>query len=352
MKGKIIGTAVTVVALGLIVMTLMNNKAKSKAKAEQSEISTTLPVQVQSVGYTQLQEDLTLIGTVLANNEVTVISETSGRIKQVNIKVGDNVGAGTLLVAVDDELRQAALLSAQANYDKSKAEFDRIEALVKENAVTAAQMDGVRLGLKSAEAQLITARRQAKDTRVTSPIAGQVTARPVDIGAQLNPGSAVATVVDISKLKVKVNVAEAEVFKLKAGDNVKITTEVYPKAIFEGRIASISAKGDEAHTYPVEIALANSRANPLRAGMFARATFTSVKRDKFIAIPREALVGSVKDAHVYVVENGTTARLRTVAVGAEADGKLAIIQGLKEGENIVTTGQNNLKDGATVAVVK
>lgn len=352
MKGKIIGTTVTVIALGLIVMTLMNNKAKSKAKAEQSEISTTLPVQVQQVSYTQLQEDLTLIGTVLANNEVTVISETSGRIKQVNVKVGDNVSAGTLLVAVDDELRQAALLSAQANFDKSKADFDRTEALFKEKAVTESQLDAAKLGLKAAEAQLITARRQAKDTRVTSPIAGQVTARPVDIGAQLNPGSPVATVVDISKLKVKVNVAEAEVFKLKEGDKVNITTEVYPSTVFEGRIASISAKGDEAHTYPVEIALANSRNNPLRAGMFARATFASVKRDKFIAIPREALVGSVKDAQVYVVENGSTARLRRVSVGAEADGKLAIIQGLKEGENIVTTGQNNLKDGATVAVVK
>lgn len=352
MKGKIIGTALTVVVLGLIVMTLMNNKAKSKAKAEQSEISTTLPVQVRSVAYSQLQEDLTLVGTVLANNEVNVISETSGRIKQVNIKVGDNVGAGSLLVAVDDELRQAALLSAQANFDKSKADFDRTEALFKENAVTASQFDAAKLGLKAAEAQLITARRQAKDTRVTSPISGQVTARPVDIGAQLNVGTAVATVVDISKLKVRVNVAETEVFKLKEGDKVNITTEVYPNAIFEGRIQSISAKGDEAHTYPVEIILQNNRNNPLRAGMFARATFVSVKRDKYIAIPREALVGSVKDAHVYVVENNTTARLRNVTVGAEVDGKLAVIQGLKEGENIVTTGQNNLKDGATVAVVK
>lgn len=352
MRGKIIGTVVTVVVLGLIVMTLLNNKAKSSAKAQQSELSTTLPVTAQTVAYSQLQEDLTLVGTVQANNDVTVISETSGRVKQVNIKIGDNVSAGAVLVAVDDELRQAALLSAQANFDKSKADFDRNEALFKEHAVTASQLDAARLGLKSAEAQLITARRQAKDTKVTAPISGQVTARPVDLGAQLNVGSQVATIVDISKLKVRVNVAENDVFKMKNGDKVNITTEVYPNTTFEGRIISISAKGDEAHTYPVEIGLPNSKTNPLRAGMFARTTFVAVKRDKYLAIPREALVGSVKDAHVYVVENGNTARLRTVSIGGEADGKLAITQGLKEGENIVVNGQNNLKDGATVVVVK
>lgn len=352
MKGKIIGTAVTVVVLGLIVMTLMNNKAKSKAKAEQSELSTTLPVTVQPVQQSQLEQELSLVGTIAANNDVSVISETTGRIKSVNIKIGDNVSAGSTLVSVDDELRQASLLSAQANFDKSKADFDRTEALFKEHAVTASQVDAAKLGLKSAESQLIIARRQLKDTRVTAPISGQVTARPVDMGAQINVGTPVATIVDISKLKVKVNVAEADVFKLHTGDKVKITTEVYPNVVFEGRINNISVKGDEAHTYPVEIGLPNSRTNPLRAGMFARAAFTSVKREQYLSIPRDALVGSVKDAHVYVVENGNTARLRSVTVGAEAGGNLAIVQGLKNGEMIVVNGQNNLKDGATVSIVK
>lgn len=352
MKNKIIASVVTVLVLVVIVMTLMNNKAKSKAKAEQSEISTTLPVTVQEVKYSQLEEDLTLVGTVSANNDVNVLSETAGRIRSVNVKIGDNVAAGTVLVAADDELRRAGLLSAQANFDKAQADFARTEALFKEKAVTESQLDAARLGLKAAEAQLITARRQLKDTKVTSPIAGQVTARPVDVGATLSPGTLVATVVDISKLKVKVNVAELDVFKLKVGDKVHITTEVYPGVSFEGRIAGISAKGDEAHTYPVEITLQNSGTHPLRAGMFARVAFTSVKRDKYLAIPREALVGSVKDAHVYIVENGSVARLRNINVGAEANGKLAVIQGLQEGDKLVLNGQNNLKDGASVSIAK
>ncbi|MCS6809146.1 MAG: efflux RND transporter periplasmic adaptor subunit [Bacteroidota bacterium] len=352
MKSKIIGAAVTLLALGLIVMTLINNKAKSKAKAEQSSISTVLPVQVQTVRYAQLHDDVTLVGTVLANNEVNVISETSGRVIQVYVRVGDKVSAGTVLAAVDDELRQAALLSAQANFDKAKADYDRTEALFKERAVAEAQLDAARLGLKAAEAQLITARRQVKDTRITSPIAGYVTARLIDKGVTLVPGAPVATIVDISTLKVRVNVAESEVFKLKAGDNVRITTDVYPNVVFEGRITAISVKGDEAHTYPVEITFANSTTHPLRAGMFARVAFTSIQRDTALVIPREALVGSVKDARVYVVERGSVARLRNIVVGAEANGKLAVVHGLSLGEAIVVVGQNNLRDSTAVSVVK
>jgi RND family efflux transporter MFP subunit len=351
MKRILVGV-VGVAVIALIVLTLMNNKAKSTAKAEQSELSTTLPVTVASVQQSQLDEDLSLMGTVAANNDVTVVSETQGRIKAVYAKVGDYVSAGSSLVQVDDELKQAALLSAQANFDKAKADFDRTDALFKEKALTEAQLDAAKLGLKAAEAQLITARRQLKDTRVTTPISGQITNRPVDVGVQLNNGTPVATVVDISTLKVKVNVAESDVFKLHVGDKVIITTDVYSGVKFEGRINSISAKGDEAHTYPVEIGLANSKVNPLRAGMFARVSFTSVKREQYVAIPRDALVGSVKDAQVYVVEGGTKARLRRITVGAEAGGKLAVLQGLNVGESLVVNGQNNLKDGATVSVVK
>jgi RND family efflux transporter MFP subunit len=352
MKGKLLAAGVGVALLAVIVMTLMNNKAKSKAQADQSELSTVLPVTATVVQKARLEEDVTLIGSILPNNEVVVLSETSGRIKSMNIRIGSSVSAGSVLCAVDDELRQAGLLSAQANYDKAKADFDRTEALFAEKAVAEAQMDGAKLGLKAAEAQLIIARRQLKDTKITAPISGQVTARSVDVGATLAPGAPVCTIVDISTLKVRLNVAEADVFKLAVGDQVRISVDVYPGVEFTGRVAGIAAKGDEAHTYPVEVAFPNSAKYPLRAGMFARAAFTTIERAAALAIPREALVGSVKDAAVFVVENGATARLRKIVVGAENAGKLTITSGLNEGETIVVTGQNNLKDGANVSVVK
>jgi RND family efflux transporter MFP subunit len=161
----------------------------------------------------------------------------------------------------------------------------------------------------------------------------------------------VANVVDISRLKVKVSVAEQDAFKLKAGDKVEVTTDVYPGVTFEGRIHTISAKADEGHTYPIEITLENSSAHPLRAGMFGRVSFVSLAPVKTLAIPRDALVGSMKAASVFVVENGI-ARKRDIVVGTEEGTQLMVVSGLSEGETIVVNGQNNLKDSTAVAVLQ
>jgi len=349
---KVVGLLATVAVIGVIVMTLLNNKAKSDAKvASQKEVMSAIPVTVTKVTTGAIEDALSLTGTVAAANDVVVVSETSGRVKSVFVKIGDKVQSGSGLVQVDDELRQAALLSAQANYDKAKADFERTESLFKEQAVAQAQLDAAKLGFKAAEAQLITARRQVRDTRITSPISGIVTAFQTSVGMMLQPGTPVATVVDVSSLKVKVNVAEADVFKLKQGDKAEITTEVYPGVKFEGRINSISVKGDEAHTYPVEITLPNNPQRPLKAGMFARVAFVSVQPSVHPLVPREALVGSVKDAKVFVVQNNV-AHLRPITVGTEAEGKIVVLNGLQAGEQVVSNGQGNLKEGTEVKIVQ
>src|SRR5690606_8306756 len=115
--------------------------------------------------------------------------------------------------------------------------------------------------------------------------------------------------------------------------------------------STISAKADEAHTYPVEIALANNSAHPLRAGMFGRVNFEAVRRESAVVIPREALVGSIRKPQVYVV-NGDKAELRDLIIGMETGTDLEILQGLSGGETIVVNGQNNLKNGVAIAIVK
>jgi len=177
-----------------------------------------------------------------------------------------------------------------------------------------------------------------------------VTARPVDVGAMVQPGMTVANVVDITTLKVRLNVAERDVFKLGEGDRVEVTTEVYPGVRFDGKIQSIASKGDEAHTYPVEVVLQNSKQHPLKAGMFGRVAFTSVGVEKALTIPRDALVGSVKEPKVFVVDS-TRAFLRSIVVGEISGGTLTVTGGLREGERVVVNGQNNLQDSTTVSVI-
>ncbi|MFN3427451.1 MAG: efflux RND transporter periplasmic adaptor subunit [Candidatus Thermochlorobacter sp.] len=344
-------TVIVLAVLAGIIAILLNNKAKSDAKAAKSlETEKAVSVSTIIVSKNKLSETLSLIGTITANNDVAIVSETSGRVVSVGAKVGDYKPAGSVIAQVDDELKLANFKSAEVAYEKAKKDLERYEALLKEGGISDAQVESARLNFKSAEAQYIVARRQLRDTRITTPISGIVTERKVDIGAMVSAGMTVANVVDIAKLKVKVNVAEQDVFKLKVGDEVEVTTDVYPGIKFKGTIATISAKGDEAHTYPVEIILSNSKEHPLKAGMFGRVNFTSLGEREALTIPREALIGSVKAPEVFVAENGV-AKLRAITVGREAGKILEVIDGLKEGERVIVSGQNNLRDGYAINMI-
>jgi RND family efflux transporter MFP subunit len=338
-----------VVVLGGIIGILLYNRSRHAAEIG-TPILKDVPVTVAAVTRRQVQEALSLVGTITANNDVNVVSETQGRVTAVRAKVGDFVNARTVLVQVDDELKQAALTAAEVNYEKAKRDYERYQALLKKNTITVAQLDASRLAFKSAESQYTVARRQFTDTRITTPIAGYVTARPVDIGTMVQPGMTVANVVDITTLKARLNVAERDVFKLKEGERVEVTTEVYPGVRFDGKIRSIAAKGDEAHTYPVEVMLQNSKQHPLKAGMFGRVAFTSNNMEKSLTIPREAIVGSIKEPKVFVVD-GVITRLRSIVVGEVSGDTLSVTAGLREGELVVVNGQNNLQDSTSVSII-
>lgn len=342
-----------VAAVGVVSAILMTNKAESNDQGGNS-ITTTYSVSVVTASKQNITDNFSLVGTINANNDVVIMSETQGRVVKVNAEVGDYKQAGSVLVEVDSELREAAYKAAKMTYDKAKKDLDRYEALYKEGSIAESQIEQSRWSFQNAESQYIVARRQYTDTKITTPISGIVTARPVNVGSMLQGSpqpSVVANVVDISKLKVKINVGEKDVFKLKVGDKVSVTTDVYPGVTFDGRINTISAKGDEAHTYPVEVTMDNSTKYPLKAGMFGTVSFRPAASVKNILIPRDAVIGSVKNAKVYIVENGIV-KLRPVVIGSEVGTNVEVLSGITEGESVVVNGQNNLKDNASVVVRK
>ncbi len=287
---KLIAALIVVVFIAGMIFVLFNNKAKMAAKMQKVPIEDTT-VSVMQVSKERLSDSLTLVGTTAANNDVTVVSGIQGRVTNVLVKVNDYVNPGQNLVDIFDDLG-----------------------------------------------------------RVTSPIAGIVTSVPVTVGTMLNQGTVVANIIDISTLKINVNVAEEDVFKLKLGDSVSITTNIYPNAKFSGRISGISQKGDDAHTYPVEIKLPNSKQYPLKAGMFAQATFYTHAVQYGITVPRSALVeDDTTNPQIYIVEDGV-AKLRRIVTGQEVGTNLVVLQGLSEGESVVTLGQTNLMDGAKIKI--
>ena len=341
-----------VVVLAVIIAVLFMNKRKMAATTA-GGIKDVYYVSVGKAEKKNLTESLNMVGTITANDDVNIISEAAGKITGVFTKVGDYKQAGSVLFQVDDELKKAALMSAEANYEKAKKDYERFQTLYQQKSVTDSQLDQAKLGAAMAEAQYIVAKRQLNDTQIKTPISGYITARYVDLGSMVQgapQATMVANIVDISKLKVKLNLAESDAFLTKAGDAVTVTVDVYPGVTFKGRVESVSSKGDDAHTYPVEISINNESAHPLKAGMFARVEFTSMKNRETIVIPRDALVGSVKEPQVFVVENGI-AKLRNLTVGSESGIFVQVIQGLMEGETIVVNGQNNLVDNLKVEIL-
>ena len=177
-----------IVVLVIIISVLFMNKKKMAASAS-AGIKDSYYVTVVKAEKKNLSSTVSLTGTVVANNDVNIISETSGKVTAVFAKVGDYKQAGSVLVQVDDELKKAALLSAEANWEKAKKDFARYKTLFEQKSIPDAQYDQAKVGAAMAEAQYIVAKRQLEDTKIKTPISGYVTARNVDVGSMVMGGS-------------------------------------------------------------------------------------------------------------------------------------------------------------------
>lgn len=350
-KTKIRLILIAGIVMAAIVVILAINKRSLNEKINKTVMLKSTPVSVAEVKTETIAGEIVLVGTVYANNDVMVASEASGKIVQIYAQPGDYVKAGNPIVKVDDELKQAAFNTAEMNYEKAKKDYDRNEDLYKSKSVSDAQYEAVKLAYKSAEAQFITAKRQLKDTKISAPFSGILTSRNVDLGAMVNNGTIIGNLVDISTLKVKVNLSEKDAFAVKQGNKVTITTDVYENAEFSAAIKSISSKADESHTFPVEIWMSNNSATPLRAGMFVKIHFNYIDRQNALVIPREAVVGSIKAPKVFVVE-GNKAVLKPIVARAEVAKKVAVTSGLNAGDKVIINGQINIKDGSEVTIIK
>ena len=349
MKKKTILWTALIIFIVAVVGLLVRNRLIQKSKIAQNvpllpTVSTTV-VQKKS-----LQETLSLVGTLEAVRDVVVVSETSGRVVAVRAEVGDKLVGGSEIVRVDDELKLASFRTAEVNFEKAKKDLSRYENLYASKAATDAEVEAARLNFKAGEAQFLTARRQYQDARIKSPIPGILTSRSVDLGDMVQPGTAVANVVDISSFKAIVNLAEKDINKVKVGDRVNVTSDLLPGQAFSAKVLNLSVKGDEAHSYRVEISIPNPQGSPLKAQMFCRITFPVLVKRESVVIPREALTGSRKDPQVFVLR-GDRVALLSITLGAEVETDVEVLKGLNPGETIVVSGQQNIGDGARVSAV-
>lgn len=348
---KIIAIAGILIVLLTISMRLFfNHKVMYKTIPDsQSSSSVAVSVTVTETMKRAADQSLDLVGTLTAWKEINIVAELQGKIESLNIDKGQTVSKGTVIATIDSKLKQLAFDNATINTAKLRNDLDRVTNLFKAGTASQQQLDDAKFSFENAAIQKEQAFKQLSDATVVSPISGIVTERNMEIGAYVNTGNQIAKIIDISKLKVLLNVSETNVYHLQIGDKATISTDVYPGVSFDGCISFIGSQSDAAHNYPVEIAMNNSKEHPLKAGTIVTSHIVIPDTKTRLFIPRQSLQGSTNDAFVYVVEN-SKALLRRIVVGSENGDYLEVISGLTEGEKVVTSGQINLSDGKEVSV--
>ncbi len=349
---KVIYIVLVLLALGGIAVTLANNKKEmATAAAVASQTSKAIPVVLTTAAVGNIDRSFSINGTFAPIQSLTLMSETQGQVIKLNKRKGEAVKAGEVLAQVENEVLRANLITAQANHEKFKRDLERFENLAAGDAITQRQLEEVKLGYENAQASLIMARERLQKSRIVAPISGIINESYIEIGSFLNTGTKLFDIVNVDKLKLNAKVSEQEVLLIQKGTKAKVSPNVMPEKQFEGTITALGASADKSLKYDVEIQVDNTKETALRAGMYGRAFFEIADTRQALLIEREAIATSLQNPKVYVVQDGK-ARLKEVTVGAVANNKVEITGGLSAGEQVVLSGQINLREGTPVAVIK
>lgn len=353
---KKIGLTIVIIAglIAIVGFVLTNNKKKNEAKtavvaqSSSSDVAVRVaPAQTQTV-----ETDFGANGNFEPARQMNFAAENAGRVVRVLVDEGCYVRVGQTLAVINADQISIDLESAQATYQNALRDKQRYENAFKTGGVTQQQLDNAKLALENAEARVSQARLRVRDANVRSSINGIVNKRYIEPGAYVSPGTQLFELVDVSRLKLAVTVNESQVARLKVGDKVSVTASVFPDKTFGGTVTFIAPKSDASLNFPVEIEVAHNPGNQLRAGMYGSAVFNFENSAPVLMVPRTAFVGSVNSNQIFVVDSANTARLRNVIAGRIVGDQVEILEGLKEGENVIISGQINLSEGSKISVIK
>ena len=343
------------------------------------EIAAAVPVEMTTVELGNIEKTIQFFGNVAADQEIRVYSTIPNRITAINVEKGEEVQVGDLLAQIDTEkIRQAVtqaeagLESAQAQFESVNAEWQRIETLYADNAISQSQYEAVKAQriavgscVKQIKAVLSTAKSQLQDTRITAPISGIISERNFEVGDLAAPQIPLFTVVKMDPVLVEVNVIERHINVIKPGQKSWITVSGYPDTVFQGRIKQVNPTlNPMTRTAKAEIEVANPSLN-LRPGMFANVSVVIEEKFSVPVIPKYTIIektslnyeagqlttNKVKiNRHVFVIDDSIAVK-REITIGIEDRTRAEVITGLSGAEKIVLVGQHNLTDSARIDII-
>ncbi|WP_140936641.1 efflux RND transporter periplasmic adaptor subunit [Sphingobacterium lumbrici] len=352
MKRAIITVIIIAAVLAGIFYILNKNKAKNEQEtAEAAVTNATVAVRIDTARKQSVDLAYLANGTFMPKQEVTVSAEAAGRVVRVLVDEGSRVSAGQTLAVVEGDKLNVTVANAEAVFNNAQADVQRFESAYATGGVTKQQLDQVKLQFENARNNLQSAKLTAGDVTIKTSVSGIVNSRKIEPGTYLNIGAPAFDIVNVSTLKLRVNVDEKNVATLKVGQTVSVTASVYADKQFTGKITFIAPKSDGNLNFPVEIEIANNTNNDLRAGMYGTARFGNEDTAHVLVIPRTAFVGSVSDNKVFVAA-GDKAIATQVVSGRNFGDFIEVISGVNEGDQVIVSGQINLFDQTLITVIK
>lgn len=353
MKKTLIYIVIAAVLVGLTAYKIVDNKKQQTAKVQEvAKQVDKINVNVVTVQYESINTDYTANGTFLPKAETNLSSEISGKVVSVLVKEGSRVGAGQVVATIKKDAIEVDMSQAQNNLQNAIIDNQRYENAFKTGGVTKQQLDNSRLQLKNAQAAVRAQSVRVNNAAVRAGISGTINKRMVEPGAVVSPGTPMFEIVNINTLKLSVLVDESQVGKIQLGQQVAINVNVLPEDSFSGRITFIAPKSDASLNFPVEIEVQN-RGN-LKAGMYATAIFQTnngAETQNMLTVPATAFVNGVSSGQIFVAQNGV-AKLIKVTPGKVYGDKVQILNGLKNGDQVITRGQINLDNGSKINIIK
>lgn len=401
MKGKKLKLSIIMV----LIIVLISGCGK-KGEVEEDIEENYTPVETSIIKNENLYNNRKFIGRVVANEEVFVIPKVGGKVSHLNVELGDKVSKDQILFTLDQKdfsrnidqtktaINQASIGIEQAsknietakiNYDtalknkeKTEIDYNRTKELYEEGAVAKSQLEQIEMAytssinqLKQAENQITQAEialkqannqlnqtqishNQAVDgldnTVIKAPISGTLSTLDVKEGQLAGAGQVAATVVDTSKIYIKIDVIEDIVNKIKPGDNVSVKIPAISDEIFNSTISYVSPTADVGNKlYSVKIYLNNDN-NLIKQGMTGEVELALDKKENIIVLEKESILNDVNGDYVYILEDNKAVK-KEVVVGLVSGDKVEVISGVNIGDELIIKGQHYVDDGSVVKVV-
>lgn len=301
------------------------------------------PVRLQLVA-----DRVEAVGTLIANESVTITSKVSDIVTAVHFEDGDIVEAGYILVELLNEEQSALLAEAQANLEDTSLQLERLETLGS-NVASASQIDEARARNDANRARLNAIISRMEDRLIRAPFAGMLGFRDVSLGTLVNPNTPITTLDDISVLELDFSIPETAFGAVGLGDKVEAQSAAYRNLAFEGEVTAIGSRIDPITRSAQIRAQIPNREQRLRPGMFMTLSLVTDQREALV-IPEASLLQKGDRSMVYVAGEDMRVEERDVVIDRRQLGEVIISEGLEAGEMLVVDGIMSMRPGAQVRV--